>query len=57
MPKYYSIKKFEISDDNLKSKYQDYLREVLLGNLPAPALSYEKFIDFEPMFEEVIMKL
>lgn len=56
MPKYYTVKKIEISDNDKKSRYDDYLNEVKLGNLPTPAMSFDEYFNYDALFEEITMK-
>lgn len=56
MPKYYTVKKIEISEDDKNNRYNDYLNEVKLGNLPTPALTIDQYFDYDMLFEEVTMK-
>ena len=56
MPKYYKVKKVILADDILKEKYHNYLSEVEIGMVEGPAMTYEKFIDYDLMHEEITMK-
>ena len=56
MPKYYTVTKIVISEKDLKERYVDYIKEVNLGNLPSPALTYDDYINYDSMYEQITMK-
>lgn len=56
MPKYYTVKKVIIPENILKEKYDFYLSEIKKGIVSGPPMSYEDFIDYDLMHEEITMK-